>query len=151
MVEVAINQKRIKLSLSQFKELLFREEKVEPPKKKIHTLKIEFVLNNKEFLDKYGHRLLRAFVDYWTEQSSNGKKMRWQMQKAFDVSRRLKTWAKNDYDGHWKRHKEEKILKDQEEYYRRKSKEAEEFMSSEEQKKEIRKLAKGLFTHVKEM
>ena len=148
MVEVVINQSRIKLSLSQFKELLFRDEKT--PKKR-QSKKIDSVLSDKEYLNKYGYKLLKAFVDYWTEQSVNGNKMRYQKEKAFDISRRLKTWAKNDYDGYWRRHKEEKIIRSQEEYYRKAEEEADQFMSSDEQKKEIRKLAKGLFVNAKEM
>lgn len=35
---------------------------------------------------------LEKFVSYWTESSPNGKKQRWQMEKVFDVRRRLSTW-----------------------------------------------------------
>ena len=97
MVEVVINQSRIKLSLSQFKELLFRDEKT--PKKR-QSKKIDSVLSDKEYLNKYGYKLLKAFVDYWTEQSVNGNKMRYQKEKEFDISRRLKTWAKNQKKWH---------------------------------------------------
>lgn len=45
-------------------------------------------------------RELQKFVSYWTEPNSTGKKQRWEMQKTFDVKRRLRTWldrASTDY------------------------------------------------------
>ena len=69
-------------------------------------------------------KLLQAFVDYWCEKSVNGKKMRWQKEKAFDIDKRLNTWAKNDYDGYWKRHKELMIQKEQDEYLQKASENA---------------------------
>lgn len=47
------------------------------------------------YAEKYGTDMLADFYNYWTESNPNGKKMRWEMQKVFDVSRRLATWAKN--------------------------------------------------------
>ena len=38
---------------------------------------------------------LAAFVSYWTEPNASGKKQRWQLEKTFDVKRRLGTWLRN--------------------------------------------------------
>ena len=38
-----------------------------------------------------------AFCNYWTESKTNGKKMRFEMQKTFDIARRLVTWSNNDF------------------------------------------------------
>lgn len=35
------------------------------------------------------------FVSYWTEPSKSGKKQRWQLEKTFEVRRRLVTWLAN--------------------------------------------------------
>jgi len=35
---------------------------------------------------------VQKFVSYWTEPSRSGKKMRWEMQEAFEITRRLATW-----------------------------------------------------------
>jgi len=35
---------------------------------------------------------VKKFVSYWTELNSTGKKQRWQMEKTFEVQRRLATW-----------------------------------------------------------
>jgi len=47
------------------------------------------------YVQTYGKEMLREFYNYWTEKNPNGKKMRFEMQKVFDVSRRLVTWSKN--------------------------------------------------------
>ena len=44
------------------------------------------------YLDMYGAEMLKAFFMYWTEKNSNGKKMRFDMEKVFDLPRRLATW-----------------------------------------------------------
>jgi hypothetical protein len=38
---------------------------------------------------------LTEFIDYWTESSENGKKMRFEKEKVFDIKRRLNTWMRN--------------------------------------------------------
>ncbi len=40
-------------------------------------------------------RQIRKFVDYWTEPSKSGHKVRWEMQSTFDVQRRITTWLNN--------------------------------------------------------
>jgi hypothetical protein len=40
---------------------------------------------------------VRKFTDYWTEREKNGKRQRWQMEKTFEVDRRLSTWLKRSY------------------------------------------------------
>lgn len=48
------------------------------------------------FREKYESEMLNDFWRYWTETNPNGKKMRFEMQKVFDVGRRLGTWKRND-------------------------------------------------------
>ena len=38
---------------------------------------------------------LRNFAGYWSELTKSGKKQRWQLQKTFELRRRLGTWFKN--------------------------------------------------------
>ena len=40
------------------------------------------------------------FCNYWTERNLNGTKMKYEMQKTFDIKRRLKRWIKNQQE--WK-------------------------------------------------
>ena len=82
------------------------------------------IITNKEYLEKYGYNMLKAFVDYWTEKNSRGKKMKYQMEKTFDIDKRLNTWSKNDYDGYYKEHKQNLINKEQDEYLKKASENA---------------------------
>ncbi len=38
--------------------------------------------------------LAYEFFDYWTEMNPNGKKMRFEMERVFDINRRMNTWIK---------------------------------------------------------
>ena len=46
----------------------------------------------------YESSMLDTFADYWTESNEKGKKMKFEMQKTFDIVRRLKTWSNNGFD-----------------------------------------------------
>ena len=41
---------------------------------------------------------LVAFIDYWTESNDGSSKMKFEMQKTFDISRRMKRWQNNNKD-----------------------------------------------------
>ena len=144
MVEVVINQNTIRLNLNEFKQLLFREEK-----QPIIKNNISDIINNKEYKRKYGMEMIQEFVDYWTEMMPNGKKQRWQKQKAFDVNRRIIAWAKRDYNGLYKEHKFQLERIRQDEYLREAEKNA--YMTPEEQKEQLAELAGGLFKNAKKM
>ena len=67
---------------------------------KVATLedrKFAFIESLKPFVEIHGKEMVRDFFDYWTEKNEKGKKMRFEMQKVFDVSRRMNTWAKNNF------------------------------------------------------
>jgi len=41
--------------------------------------------------------IINSFFDYWTEHNEGGKKMRFEMEKVFDIKKRLATWLnRND-------------------------------------------------------
>jgi len=42
---------------------------------------------------------VREFFDYWTERGDNDKKMRFEKEKTFGISRRMTTWKKNNFGG----------------------------------------------------
>jgi hypothetical protein len=43
----------------------------------------------------YGNEILKEFFDYWAEPNRSKSKMRFEMEKTWDTSRRLKLWEKN--------------------------------------------------------
>ncbi len=50
------------------------------------------------YVAKYGKDMVRAFYDYWTEKTYGGRKMRFEKQQAFEISKRLATWQKHDFE-----------------------------------------------------
>mgnify|MGYP003489641675 CR=1 FL=1 len=68
------------------------------PKKdtnKTKLTKVDFKELLTPFLGTYTKDLLNEFYLYWTEQNVTSKKMRYEAEKYFDISRRLATWFKN--------------------------------------------------------
>jgi hypothetical protein len=71
------------------------EDKVKESKVKESKVNISF----SEMLSPHIHLFyetedVNKFHDYWTEKNSKGKE-RWEMEKFFDISRRIKTWIGN--------------------------------------------------------
>lgn len=77
-------------------------------KKKITSVPISFKENGieqrkKEFYNclanylspEYPKKLLREFYDYWTEIGEGQKKMRFEKESSFELSKRLARWKKN--------------------------------------------------------
>ena len=48
------------------------------------------------FKDDLSTNTIKDFYTYWSERSSNSKKMRFEMEKVFDINRRMQTWLKNN-------------------------------------------------------
>ena len=69
-------------------------------KENINKRKTEFKKLLAEQQEKYTKQMLIDFFEYWTEHGPKDKKMRYENQTSFDISRRLKTWlgrSKNTY------------------------------------------------------
>jgi hypothetical protein len=64
-------------------------------KKDLESRKTDFYNQIANFVNDYSKNDLRDFFEYWSEHNENGKKMKFEMQKTFDVSLRLKTWLRN--------------------------------------------------------
>jgi hypothetical protein len=47
----------------------------------------------------YTRDMVTAFYYYWTESNENGKKMRFEMEKTYELPRRLATWQRRETDG----------------------------------------------------
>ena len=50
------------------------------------------------FKQTYSINMLKSFYDYWTEPNHSKTKMRFELEKTFDIERRLKTWSKREKD-----------------------------------------------------
>lgn len=54
----------------------------------------EFKNSLRPFLDEYSKDLINNFFEYWSEHGSNDRKMRFEKERSFGLSRRLSTWHK---------------------------------------------------------
>ena len=64
--------------------------------KSLEERKHDFGLSLIPYVEKYGKEMVREFFDYWTEHNEKGRKMRFEMEKIFNIPRRLVTWKKNE-------------------------------------------------------
>lgn len=71
-------------------------ELLNPKTKPMEERAKDFMHRVAEFNGQYPKEMLRAFYDYWTEHNERGKKMRFEMQKVFDIKKRLVTWSNNE-------------------------------------------------------
>jgi len=44
----------------------------------------------------YSPEMLQKFCNYWTEKNHSGKKMRFEIERTFEISKRLSTWHRRD-------------------------------------------------------
>lgn len=58
----------------------------------LSALLAEMVAKNPKVVKAVFWREIKDFCFYWTERNSTGMKEKWQMQKTFEVDRRLTTW-----------------------------------------------------------
>jgi len=68
------------------------KEKVKEKLINIEERKLKFADALKPFLDEYGRDMLNDFYFYWTEHGENDKKLRFEKEKTFGISQRLRTW-----------------------------------------------------------
>lgn len=61
----------------------------------LENRKAKFISDVSLFRNQYQDHLLIEFVNYWSEHNPNGKKMKFEMQKVFDINKRLATWSNN--------------------------------------------------------
>ena len=59
---------------------------------------LEFKLRLVEFKTQYPTEMLHRFYNYWTEPNKTETKMRFELNKTWDLKRRLDYWANNDKD-----------------------------------------------------
>lgn len=78
---------------------IYAEQFKPQPKLSIEERKRNFADLLKPFTDSYNREMLLDFYYYWIEHSPNGKKLRFEREKVFDVKLRLIRWSKNQKNG----------------------------------------------------
>lgn len=62
----------------------------------IDIRKLKFADTLKPFLNSYGKDMMNDFYGYWTEPNKSNTKFRQELEKVWDLSKRLSTWSRND-------------------------------------------------------
>jgi DNA-binding PadR family transcriptional regulator len=93
-IDISSNTKNSLITVVNYKSYQLNEK----PKKKrnLDTICNKFIIEVSAFKELYSVEMLEAFVDYWTEPNKSKTKLRYELQKTFDIARRLKTWSKNE-------------------------------------------------------
>lgn len=76
---------------------LLSQKKVSPSFPDLTARSKLFQESLRPFLDIYGRDLLNDFYAYWTEPNKSKTKMRYELEKTWDVARRLNTWSRNNF------------------------------------------------------
>ena len=56
-----------------------------------------FMEECKTFGDKYDHKMINSFYNYWAQENRSGRKMRFEMEKTWNTAMRLASWAERSY------------------------------------------------------
>lgn len=65
-------------------------------KEDIVDRKLKFSSTLKPFLPKYGSEFLNDFYKYWVEPNKSKSKFKQELERTWDLERRLEMWARND-------------------------------------------------------
>ena len=73
-----------------------KEEKNKENANKLAARSTEFQKSLIPFIGTYKNEMLRKFADYWTESNPSKTKMKFELEKTWDTTKRLKKWADNE-------------------------------------------------------
>ena len=76
-----------------------RKEKIDVQAEKLENLKKrkdKFYDSLIPYVAKYGKEMIREFFDYWSEMNKSQTKMRFELERTWEVGRRLGTWDRNN-------------------------------------------------------
>ena len=74
-----------------------RKESKESKSKVLEVKKQEFFTSVHKYSD-FSKTMRDDFISYWTELNHSRTKMKWQLQKTFEIKRRLTTWKNNNFN-----------------------------------------------------
>lgn len=86
-----------KSNASKVKESKVKESKVNI-KEALLKSETDFKLSLNPFFDTYSKKMVDEFFEYWSEPNKSNTKLRYQLEKTWQIDRRLKRWASNDFN-----------------------------------------------------
>ena len=91
--EYAEQNPNVSIELAFLEGMLYNSKK---ERESIEERKNNFQLELSKYIPQYGKPMILAFYEYWSETNSNGKKMRFEKEKTWELSKRLKRWSDNN-------------------------------------------------------
>lgn len=70
--------------------------KVDKTEGSVEDRQLRFKQELSLFVSKYGSSMISEFYNYWSELDKSGKKMKFEQQKTWELSKRLIRWANNN-------------------------------------------------------
>jgi hypothetical protein len=61
----------------------------------IEERKLSFGESLQPYVDKFGREFIKDFYYYWTEETLDKKRLKFETHKTFSIEHRLRTWNKN--------------------------------------------------------
>lgn len=65
-------------------------------KESLETRSLAFKESLRPFINKFGVDMVKNFYGYWSEPNQSKRKMKFELEKTWDTSRRLETWSKRE-------------------------------------------------------
>ena len=94
--KVKERESKVKNKEEKRKENTLIESKTEAAKAAALKRKKEFYESLVPFVQVYGKEMTRKFFDYWSEMNKSGTKMRFELQKTWELSLRLSKWNEKE-------------------------------------------------------
>lgn len=66
------------------------------PQQILKERKVEFGKTLEPYVEKYGREMLVDFYNHWGEANPSGTKLKWEMQKTWELELRLQKWQRNN-------------------------------------------------------
>lgn len=94
-LDKALSKHSTKHCSSTYQSTVSIDKQVTIKQETIEERKLSFADSLKPFVEKYGREFIKDFYLYWTEETINKKKLKFETQKTFSIERRLSTWKLN--------------------------------------------------------
>lgn len=91
--EYAVNNPNVSVELAFLEGMLY---KVKEQRISVNERRDEFKKLLSLYIPQYGSVMINEFYEYWSETNANGTKMRFEKEKTWELSKRLKRWTDNN-------------------------------------------------------
>jgi len=88
-IDINSNTKNSLITVSKYKSYQLDQK---PKKRDLEAVYKRF--SDEVYSYDYSVEMQAEFIEYWTEPNRSKTKLRYELEKTFDIARRIKTWAK---------------------------------------------------------